>query len=128
MGFNFCGVFTKLKPTYYPKRKCQITNHIFRLQTHFAWSHHICLIVPTKSYTDQRSHFGNDRVTRKLTNKAILDKLTNWSDFNVWMFYFEPDQFVTDGHFPKLDKLKGCKKCLQEWRVIIVNLSTSPLV
>ena len=42
---NLCGIFTKLKPKQYPKRKCPPQKkkpkyHVFRLQTHFAWSHH----------------------------------------------------------------------------------------
>ena len=40
---NRCGVFTKLKPKQYNNRKCQKTKiSICWLQTHFAWSHHIC--------------------------------------------------------------------------------------
>ena len=43
---NLCGVFTKLKPKQYPNRKCQKNkNHIFRLQTHFAWLHDICDVI-----------------------------------------------------------------------------------
>ena len=44
------GVFTKLIPKQYPNRKCQKKkknpkNHIFWLQTHFAWLHHIFVLV-----------------------------------------------------------------------------------
>ena len=42
---NLCGVFTKSKLKQYPIRKCpKNKNHIFQLQTHFAWSHHICIV------------------------------------------------------------------------------------
>ena len=39
---NLCRCFIKLKPKQYPNRKWkkEEKNHIFRLQTHFAWSHH----------------------------------------------------------------------------------------
>ena len=37
-----CPISVGLKPNQYPNRKCQKTKyHIFQLQTHFAWSHHI---------------------------------------------------------------------------------------
>ena len=43
---NLFRVFNKLKPIQYPSRKCQKNKiHIFWLQTHFAWSHHILWLL-----------------------------------------------------------------------------------
>ena len=55
---NLHGVFTKLKLKLYPNRKCQKTNNKdFRLQTHFAWSHHKCSrrVSPTEISNDMSS-------------------------------------------------------------------------
>ena len=41
---NLCGVLFKLKPKQYLIENAGGGgNHIFRLQTHFAWWHHICI-------------------------------------------------------------------------------------
>ena len=76
---NLCGVFTKLKPKQYPNRKCRKTkNHIFWLQTHFAWLHHIYIwgsrCVVSTEYIELRccfslmTHFALDNLnTQEMT-------------------------------------------------------------
>ena len=77
---NLCGVFIKLKPKQYPNRKCpKNQNHIFRLQTCFAWSHHM-LWIGIHDLLPQNLHVG------KVENVNFLDvsmfKMVKFHVFN----------------------------------------------
>ena len=74
---NLCGVFTKFKPKQYLNGKCQKNkNHIFRLQTHFAWSH---LIWPPTTFNTSNLNFC---VKMEINGPSIVrcavHSLTQW--------------------------------------------------
>ena len=99
---NLCGVFTKLKPKQYPNRKCQKTkNHIFQLQTHFAWSHHIY-------YRNKCTNWLNKWHQKKTLPMGSIIQVRQ---IKVYIDNFHICQFASKGSNIQLSMLRVLNNC-----------------